>query len=181
MIHTRPQRPLPPPESLGLQTARLFSAPLAHVVLLLLTIATSCSQERDHAQAFQQHMNELAAWAPVEAETARSIQRILASQFVDEAAVRQEIAQAVPRIEAHLARIGPITPDDPDLRKIHERYRRAWHDILEGLQNIPAALDRADAQALASSRSAITAWRESMIEIANDLRRLRPDPPADKQ
>lgn len=122
-------------------------------------------------------MQQVTSWAPVEAETARSIQRIFATQFVDEAAVRQEVSQTLPRIKSHLDRIASVAPSDSDLRDIHLRYQLAWRQLQDALIGLPDAIGRNDAGALAASRASMTAWGQAMMDIAADLRRIRPDQP----
>lgn len=182
MIQTIPQRDLQPPDRVSTGSPPAQSGLRQFVTLLLIVVAfgqaASCASDSDRSKAFQGYMQQVTSWAPVEAETARSIQRIFASQFVDEAAVRQEVSQTLPRIKNHLDRIESVAPADSQLREINLRYRLAWQQLQEALIGLPDAIGHSDAAALAASRASMTAWGQSMLDIAADLRRIRPDTPA---
>ena len=67
----------------------------------------------------------MSSWAPTEAETARTLERILATEFVDQAEVLRQIADSTPRVRRQLAEAEAYQPRTSEVRQIHERLRRA--------------------------------------------------------
>jgi hypothetical protein len=112
-------------------------------------------------------------WAPTEAETARTIDRILATQFVDEAEVRRQITADAPRVAAHLARIEKVEPTSPEIRDVHRRYVVAWKTLDEGYRVLGRGLDAGNVPDIAAGRRALDDWRAGIVEVARELRRLR--------
>jgi len=143
--------------------------------LLALGVALGCSSPENQAlradlTLYLQRAND---WGPAEAETARTIDRILATQFVDEAEVRRQITADAPRVKAHLARIEAVTPSTQELRDVHARYVGAWHDLELGYAALLRGLDTGTVPDIATGRRAMEAWRESIVGVARDLRRLK--------
>jgi hypothetical protein len=112
-------------------------------------------------------------WGPVEAETARAIDRILRTQFVDEAEVRRQISADRPRVAAHLETLGTAPPASAPLQAIHARYIENWRALLAGYDDILAGLDGADTTRLARGRAALERWRRGIVAVATSLRDLR--------
>ncbi len=65
---------------------------------------------------------KMASWAPIEAETARTLERILATEFVDEAEVLRQIADSTPRVQRQLEEAERYEPRTAEVRRIHETY-----------------------------------------------------------
>src|SRR5439155_1182079 len=84
------------------------------------------------------------SWAPVEAETERTIERILGTQFVDEAEVRRQIRDDRPRALAHLERVRAYAPRSRDVQHIHARYVSAWEELLGGYDAIEQGFTSGD-------------------------------------
>ena len=145
---------------------------LATLRLLSLS-ATGCSPSQTEVRAdLERYLRNSRDWAPTEAETARCVQRILATQFVDEAEVRRQIAADSPRVAAHIERIAAFEPLTAPLRKIHASYVHAWRDLLKGYQRILHGLDTGDAADLAAGRQALARWRAAIVSTAEHLREL---------
>jgi hypothetical protein len=143
--------------------------------LVVLVVALACSSPQTQAlradlTLYLQRAND---WAPVEAETARTIDRILATQFVDEAEVRRQVTADAPRVAAHLARIEAVTPSSQELRDVHDRYVGAWKTLSEGYTALLRGLDTGDVPAISAGRKAMESWREDIVGVARDLRRLK--------
>jgi hypothetical protein len=143
--------------------------------LVLLGAALSCSSPSDQALRadLTLYLQRATDWAPAEAETARTIDRILATQFVDEAEVRRQVTDDTPRVTAHLARIEAIIPTSQELRDVHARYVGAWRDLATGYVALLRGLDTGNVPDIAAGRRAMEAWRESIVGVARDLRRLK--------
>lgn len=114
-------------------------------------------------------------WAPTEAETARTIDRILATQFVDEAEVRRQVGADAPRVTAHLERIQAVHPASPEVRDIHQRYVSTWRRLDAGYAALLRGLDTGHVPDIAIGRQALEAWRDGIVGVAGELRRLRAD------
>jgi hypothetical protein len=112
------------------------------------------------------------SWAPVEAETARTIDRILKTQFVDEAEVRRQIADSRPRVLAHLQALRSYQPRSKEVAAVHARYVEAWERLLGGYDAIEQGFSSGDYTKLARGREAMEAWREAMVAVARQLREL---------
>jgi hypothetical protein len=108
----------------------------------------------------------------MEAETARTIERILRTQFVDEAEVRHQIDDLRPRLVAHLEQARAYQPRTETVARIHERYVGAWQGLLDGLGAIGSGFDTGDYTRLARGREAMAAWRDGLVGVAQDLRAL---------
>lgn len=145
---------------------------MAAAVSLLLTAACNPTAPATRAdlKLYLQHAND---WAPVEAETARTIARILATQFVDEAEVRRQITADQPRVADHLARIQAIHPTSDEVREIHRQYVENWVGLTEGYRAILRGLDGGQASDLAAGRRSLEAWREGIVATARQLRQLQ--------
>ena len=121
------------------------------------------------------YLQQAQDWAPVEAETSRTIARILATQFVDEAEVRRQIRADLPRVAAHIARVRNIHPSSPELAAIQATYLTTWRDLATGYNQIERGLDHGIVTDVAAGRASLAAWRQGIIATADALRRLRHD------
>src|SRR6185369_8097005 len=70
---------------------------LAMLAIVAIACGTPQSAVRIETQAYLERSK---GWAPIEAETARTIERIFDTQFVDEAEVLRQIADSRPRVLA---------------------------------------------------------------------------------
>jgi len=142
-------------------------------VTLLLILLPSCSSPpaalRADVEAYLRRVND---WAPTEAETGRTIDRILATQFVDDAEVRRQVTADAPRARQQVERLSAYQPRTPDVRGIHERYLEAWRNLVTGYANIEAGIDAADAAKLSAGRRALEQWRSAVVATASSLRDL---------
>ena len=140
--------------------------------VLALALAACGPSRGDVRQDLERYLALAKEWAPTEAETARTVQRILATQFVDEEEVRRQIAADSPRVAAHLAAIKATTPATDPVRAIHADYVAAWQELSDGYADILRGLDATDASLLSRGRRAIDAWRTTILETAQRLRLL---------
>ena len=143
----------------------------------LLLAANSCTQD-DHLLRSEvtRYLQLETEWAPIEAETARTIDRILATQFVDESEVRRQVAADSPRINAHLSRIAAYNFRSPEVAALHGQYMASWRDLLEGYRRIDQGIHVASASDISMGRRALESWRRSILDVARELRRLRDEP-----
>lgn len=139
------------------------------LALAVVACGTPASSVRTDLRGYLQASK---AWGAVEAETARSLDRILQTQFVDEAEVLRQIADSRPRIGAHLERVRQYVPRSTPVREIHERYIAAWEKLLGGYDAIERGFGTGDYPQLARGREAIAEWREGILGVARDLREL---------
>jgi hypothetical protein len=143
----------------------------------MLACGVSACNARDRAlQAdltlYLQRAND---WSPVEAETAKTIDRILATQFVDEAEVRRQVVANAPRIAAHLERVEAVQPQSDELQSLHRHYVATWRQLAIGYDRILRGLDTGAVPDLAAGRAALEAWRTGILDTARELRRLQQD------
>jgi len=111
-------------------------------------------------------------WAAVEGETARTIQRILETEFVDEALVLQHINEATPRLEAHLAAIRAYKPATRSVADVHAVYISSWGALLTGFQAIELGFRTGNWARLAEGRNGMGEWRDGLVRVASELRHL---------
>jgi hypothetical protein len=143
------------------------------VALALALLCSTCGTPSSTARAdLRAYVQASKAWAAVEGETARTLDRILETQFVDEAEVLRQIADSRPRIAKHLELIRAYTPATDDLRRIHERYVAAWETLLGGYDAIERGFRTGDYTNLARGREAMATWRDAIVGVARDLREL---------
>src|SRR5437899_4962899 len=142
---------------------------LLAVALLAIACGTPSSMVRTDLQAY---VDRIQTWAPVEAETQHTIERIIRTQFVDEAEVLHQIADCRPRVLAHLERVRAYSPRSPALEQIHTRYVAAWEGLLSGFDAIEGGFATGDYKKLAVGRQAMEMWQASIVRVADDLRDL---------
>lgn len=142
--------------------------------LLLLMAVAACgpppAAKRADVEAYLQRM---AAWAPIEAETARTLERILETEFVDEAEVIRQIEDNVPRIRNHLQRVREYAPQTEDVKAVHETYKLAWERLLTGYERIESGFRSGEYSLLAEGRAALADWRQGLLATARKLSSLR--------
>jgi hypothetical protein len=135
-------------------------------------MAAACGAPSGLRADTRAYIDKMSSWAPIEAETARALDRILATQFVDHAEVLRQIADSAPRVRRHLQEIEQYTPRTPEVQLIHANYTNAWRGLLQGYGSIEAGLDDADQARLAAGRQALLGWRASILTVARQLRQL---------
>lgn len=141
---------------------------------LLAVVAVACNGPTAATRAeVKAYLQRTVDWAPVEAETARTIDRIFATHFVDETEVRRQVEADRPRVAAHLARIEQVRPASDAVRRIHEGYVEAWRRLLDGYDMVLRGLDGGQVPDIAAGRSALEAWRMAILDTARELRHLR--------
>ena len=146
------------------------------ILLALGLTLPACSPDTQALRAdltlYLQRAND---WAPTEAETARTIDRILATQFVDEAEVRRQVGADAARVAGHLTRIQAVHPASPEVRDVHERYVSAWRRLDGGYVSLIRGLDTGNVPDIARGRRGLEEWRDGIVGVARELRRLRDD------
>ena len=143
------------------------------VALFVLSLAVGCQTSPAGTRTdLRAYLARTKSWAPVEAEAARTIDRILKTQFVDEAEVRRQIADSRPRLLAHVEGLRAYTPHSKDVARIHARYVTAWERLLAGYEAIEEGFSSGDYTKLARGREAMEAWRAEIVGVADDLREL---------
>jgi hypothetical protein len=156
-------------------TPRPFVRPILCAVLVA-AIALGCNPgDRTLRADLTLYLQRTADWAPVEAETARTIDRILATQFVDEAEVRRQVTADAPRVQAHLTRVEAVQPTSSELREIHRAYVETWRRLATGYRDLLHGIDSGNVPDIASGRRALDAWRAGILDTARALRRLQAD------
>jgi hypothetical protein len=142
-------------------------------MLLLVAVGAACGTPSAAVRSdVLAYLERARTWAPVEAEAARAIDRILRTQFVDEAEVRRQIADSRPRILGHLERIRAYVARSHDVERVHAEYLAAWQRLLAGYDAIEEGFSSGDYTKLARGREAMAAWREHIVRVAHDLREL---------
>lgn len=146
---------------------------MTRAALAVAVLIAACSKPpgvvRSEVRAYY---GRLQTWAPVEAETERAIERILRTQFVDEAEVRRQIADDRPRVLAHLERVRAYQPQSEEVKDVHARYIAAWVGLLGGYDAIEQGFGTGDYTKLARGREAMEAWRAEIADVARTLRDL---------
>jgi len=141
--------------------------------LVLGILVAGCGVSPDTTQVeLRAYLARTRSWAPVEAEANRTIKRILATQFVDEAEIRRQIADSRPRILTHLEHLRGYAPRSKDIARIHARYLAAWETLLGGYDAIEQGFSSGDYTKLARGREAMEAWRREIEAVAGELREL---------
>jgi hypothetical protein len=142
---------------------------LLAALVLIHACGTPSSVVRTDLQAY---VDRIQTWAPVEAETQRTITRILRTQFVDEGEVLRQIADCRPRVLGHLERVRAYSPRSPALAQIHDRYVAAWQGLLGGFDAIESGFATGDYTKLAIGRQAMETWEAAIVHVADDLSQL---------
>ena len=141
--------------------------------LTVLAALAACSRAPDATRIdLSAYLARSKTWAPAEAEAARTIMRIFDTQFVDEPEIRRQIADSRPRVLAHLAELRDYHPRSAEVGHVHERYLDAWQKLLDGYDAIEKGFATGDYTNLARGRQDLEAWRDTMVEVAEELRGL---------
>ena len=141
------------------------------VVLVLAVVGCRATADETRTD-LRAYLARTRTWAPVDAETARTIDRILKTQFVDEAEVRRQIADSRPRLVTHLEHLRAYEPRSKDVTRVHARYVASWERLLAGYQEIEDGFSSGDYTKLARGREAMDAWRADIVAVADELRDL---------
>jgi hypothetical protein len=148
----------------------------AHVAIAALLLGSACTTPSPTLRAdTQAYLAKMASWAPIEAETARTLDRIIATQFVDHAEVLRQLADSSLRVRRHLSEVEQYHPRTPDVRRIHETYLDGWHSLLNGYASIEAGLLGGEQASLSRGRQALLHWRQSIVLVARLLGALAND------
>lgn len=139
------------------------------VVLLAVACGKSTGAVRIDVLGY---LERAKAWAPIEAETAATVDRIFRTQFVDEAEVNRQIADSRPRIERHLGQVREYKPRSDEVERIHREYLQAWERLLAGYDAIETGFASGDYTKLAAGREGLEAWRGGIVVVADELRDL---------
>lgn len=139
------------------------------LALLALGCGTPQSTVATDVRAYLERSKE---WAPRESEAERTIQRILRTEFVDEADVRRQIADSRPRLQVHLEQVRAYQARSEAVARLHERYVAAWQTLLAGFDDIGTGFDSSDQVRLARGREEIMAWRRGIVRVASELREM---------
>lgn len=102
----------------------------------------------------------------------RTIEVIFATQFVDEAEVRRQIAESRPRIERHLGAARRYEARTADIQAIHRAYIQAWDGLLDGYAAIEKGFDTGAFDNLARGRRKLEDWQAAILDTARRLRDL---------
>jgi hypothetical protein len=141
--------------------------------VVLLTLALGCQATPPATRSdLQAYLARSKGWAPTEAEAARTVERILATEFVDEAEVLRQIVDSRPRLLAHLERTRAYVPRSEDVRRIHRRYVEAWQALLAAYDAIEEGFSSGDYAKLARGRERMAEWKNGLVSVAEDLRQL---------
>ena len=151
-------------------SGRALGVALAGGLVLLAACATPPAALRADTLAYLQKMS---SWAPTEAETARTLERILATEFVDQAEVLRQISDNTPRVRRQLAEAQAYQPRTSEVRQIHDIYVSSWRTLLEAYADITAGFASGDQTKLAEGRDAMARWRDAIVRVASELRDLR--------
>lgn len=144
--------------------------------MALALAATACHHRDETVRTDRDaYLRQMEAWGPVQGATATALERILATEFVDDAAVLHELADARPRAETHIAVARAYEPRTPPIAEIHQAYVAAWDELVAAYAQVERGIRNADAADLAAGRRAFGSWRDAMMKTARDLRQLGED------
>lgn len=144
---------------------------LLRTLLAGLLLAPACESGTTMLRAdTTAYLEKMAAWSSVEAETARALDRIIVTNFVDEPEVLRQIADSSPRVRRHLAEAEGFRPRTAEIRRIHDVYLAAWRGLIQGFSSIEEGFAVADQARLSAGRDALFRWRQSIRRVAQDLR-----------
>src|SRR5262249_42112912 len=96
-----------------------------------------------------------------------------ATQFVNEAELRRQIAESAPRVQRQLETATAYEPRTAEVRRIHGEYTKAWETLLDGDGAITAGLDDGEPAKIADGGEGNVRWRGTITDVAGELRALR--------
>jgi hypothetical protein len=144
----------------------------SYATVALVGLAGCMSNPATERADLVEYMRKLHDWSRLEAETAAGIDRILATQFVDDNEVRRQVKESRDRLGPHMLALQAWVPRTPAVRRIHAEYTQAWQRLLTTYQRIEAGLEQGDQDALADGRTGLLRWRRDIRGVAERLRPL---------
>lgn len=141
--------------------------------MLALTALLACSGKSSETRVdLAAYLAHAKTWAPADAEAARTIKRIFDTQFVNQPEVLHQIDDSRPRVLEHIAQLRAYSPRSEEVQHVHGRYVAAWQDLLDGYDLIQKGFSTGDYTNLARGREGLDAWRQGIVEVAEELRGL---------
>ena len=145
---------------------------------MLVTVgACSSAPARDPAvvQDVLEYVARIKKWEPVEAQVLKAIGDVRRSQYVDDDYVVATLGGVMDDVQLHLAEIDGYKPRTPPVIEVHDRYRRAWHDLHDSFQSIIGSMERKDYLALSRGTESMARSRDELITVAAALSLLLKD------
>jgi len=134
---------------------------------------TACTQNPAADRlALEEYLLKLKTWSHVEAEAAGAIERIIATQFVDDDEVHRQIAESRPRVRSHLLDVQAYVPRSDAVRGVHAQYTLAWRRLMVAYDRIERGLAEGRQDEVAAGRSGLVSWRRDLRRMADNLRPL---------
>ena len=140
-------------------------------VLVLALAGCARTPARDPAVVADvvEYVDRIKKWEPVEVEVLKAIHDVRQSQFVDDEYVVSTLGGAIDDVELHLDEIDRFRPRTAKVMQVHDRYRKAWHDLHDSFAAIIAAMERKDYVALAGGTQAMGRARDDLVTVAAAL------------
>jgi hypothetical protein len=144
------------------------------LILLVLAFAVAgCARTpaRDPAVVADvvEYVDRIKKWESVEVEVLKAIRDVRRSQFVDDEYVVSTLGGTIDDVELHLDEIDRFRPRTGKVTEVHDRYKKAWHDLHDSFAAIIAAMERKDYVALAGGTQAMGRARDELVTVAAAL------------
>lgn len=140
------------------------------VLVGMALIATACARSpaRDPAVVDDvvAYVAKIKQWEPVEAKVLQAIHDVRQSQYVDDDYVVSTLGGTMADVEIHLDEIERYHPRTTQVTEVHNRYRKAWHDLHDAFAGVIAAMNAKDYRALSTATAAMGRARSDLVTVA---------------
>jgi hypothetical protein len=152
---------------------------MSRLLVALLVLLSACTRAPAHdpfvVQDVLDYVDHIKKWEPVEIAALKAIREVRADQFVHDDYVIATLGGVMDDVELHLAEIDAYQPRTAQVREVHERYRKAWHDLHDAFALIIDTMERKDYIHLATGTEAMRRSRGELITVAAALNLLLKD------
>lgn len=140
----------------------------------LAALAVACTRHEEAAPKqvagdLKRYVAQMQKWEGKEKQVFDAMAEVEQSQFVDDELVVRTLKGALLPLDEHIRELAAYQPSSPDLREIHDRYRKGWEDLKSAFDAVISAVEGKDYVRLASAKRQMEAARARLLATVQEL------------